>query len=476
MPQSLLKVYGFIEDWRAEQGKRYTFLFQNLLDEWEEQRLASNSSATVQKLVAPNFDLKLQFLLRHLALQSDLLPSLSLQYSAHDLFMIVHQPLSRDGPTLKYTFQLAKQDLHFNTRAQPHKPSTDDPSTGSFAIPAIRCTGSIQVEDRPRTAHVGLGSISEMTHIAQVSKLHSNISMDVVSLSLNVSMIDQLLTAQSLVGNEISDLVDVFSYFKHQSRAAIEEPPSTDVSLRATSLKPRMLFSVDFSLRGLAVAAASPAALGLFESSILRAYVSNDTSSKSMPETLLIWKVMAHSFTLSLEHNVVSNKAQLNDRRYKRNRLAYISTDFTVQNYANGASSNAIDANVDGDNDLKSFFVDISKTQVVMQPIALGKLTDLYLYYQRELARKEEMKKSEIDKLAVNTKRIMSSLKVELPQPQEASRSMWEGKLISITVSNFGVAVPLDSTENVPNGPQSRDVKHFFSLFHPCGSYRENRK
>ncbi|CAM0134818.1 Macrophage colony-stimulating factor 1 receptor [Umbelopsis sp. WA50703] len=454
MPQSLLKVYGFVEDWRAEQGKRYNFLFQNLLDEWEEQRLANSSATTVPTALTPGFDLKLQFLLRHFGLQSDLLPSLSLQYSAHDMFILVHQPLSRDA-TLKYTFQLAKQDLHFNTRAKAQS-STDDPSTGSFAIPAIRCTGSMQVENRPRTAHGGRGSISDMTHLVQVSRLHSNISMDVVSLSLNVNMIDQLLTAQSLVGSEISDLVDVFTYSKHQTNATAPEEPQV-VDTMKSNLKPQMLFSVDFSLRGLQVAAASPAALGVFESSILRAYVSNDTSSKSI-NAPLIWKVIAHNFVLSLEHNIVSNKAVANERRYKRNRLAYISIDFAVQNYPTATSSASLDVQAEHEDNLMSFFVDVFKSQVVMQPIALGKLADLYLYYQRELARKEEMKKSEIDKLAANTRRIMSSLKVELPQPQETTISLWESKFISINISNFGVAVPLDSTDSAAGGAPSKDV------------------
>ncbi|CAO3695982.1 unnamed protein product [Umbelopsis ramanniana] len=459
MPQSLLKVYGFIEDWRAEQGKRYTFLFQNLLDEWEEQRLSSSPTTVPSLPIAPKFDLKLQFLLRHLALRSDLLPSLSLQYNVHDMFMIVHQPLSRDGPTLKYTFQLAKQELQFNTRTRPNGPSSEDPSTGSFAIPAIRCTGTIQVEGPPRPVHGGIGSISDMSHLVQVSKLHSNISMDVVSLSLNVNMIDQLLTAQSLVGNEISDLADVFSYSKHQPKqAALEVVPSTSVAVDKPSVKPRMLFSVDFALRGLQVAAASPAALGLFESSILRAYFSNDTRSKAMPETPLIWQVMAHNFALSLEHNAVS-KVPSSDRRYRRNRLAYVAIDFTLKNYANLKSTPAT-AQIKAENDdqLDSFYFDLSKTHVVMQPIALGKLTDLYLYYQRELARKEEMKKSELDRLAANTRRIMGSLKVDLPQQQEDSGSMWDGKLISINISNFGVAVPLDSTENITTASQNKDV------------------
>ncbi|KAJ2957271.1 hypothetical protein NQZ79_g6974 [Umbelopsis isabellina] len=455
MPQSLLKVYGFVEDWRAEQGKRYNFLFQNLLDEWEEQRLASSNATTaVQTSFAPRFDLKLQFLLRNFGLQSDLLPSLSLQYSAHDMFILVHQPLSRDA-TLKYTFQLAKQDLHFNTRSKAQT-STEDPSTGSFAIPAIRCTGSMQVENRPRTAHGGRGSISDMTHLAQVSKLHSNISMDIVSLSLNVNMIDQLLTAQSLVGSEISDLVDVFSYSKHQTKASAPEENQAVDTLK-TNLKPQMLFSVDFSLRGLQVAAASPAALGVFESSILRAYVSNDTRSRAI-NAPLIWKVIAHNFVLSLEHNIVNNKTVTNERRYKRNRLAYISIDFAVQNYPTSTSSASLDVQAENEDSLKSFFVDVFKSQVVMQPIALGKLADLYLYYERELARKEELKKSEIDRLAANTRRIMTSLKVELPQPQETTISMWEGKFISININNFGVAVPLDSTDSAAGGAPSKDV------------------
>jgi hypothetical protein len=38
VPQSILRLYGFIDEWQMEQGKRYHFMFQKLVKEWEEQR------------------------------------------------------------------------------------------------------------------------------------------------------------------------------------------------------------------------------------------------------------------------------------------------------------------------------------------------------------------------------------------------------------------------------------------------------
>ncbi|RUS13796.1 hypothetical protein BC937DRAFT_94764, partial [Endogone sp. FLAS-F59071] len=88
LPQSLLRLYNFVEGWSAENKKSYDFLFKNLMDEWEEQRRSStipNADGPVLVFArapasTPNREIKIQCLLKNLAFQSDLLPSLNLQY------------------------------------------------------------------------------------------------------------------------------------------------------------------------------------------------------------------------------------------------------------------------------------------------------------------------------------------------------------------------------------------------------------
>ncbi|RUS12844.1 hypothetical protein BC937DRAFT_86884, partial [Endogone sp. FLAS-F59071] len=137
----------------------------------------------------------------------------------------------------------------------------------------------------------------------------------------------------------------------------------------------------------------------------------------------------------------------------RRYRLAYIVIDFAIQNYRASAldvskGHNQEEAR-DPDGEVDSFFLDFPKIHAVMQPIALGKLTDLYIYYDTELKRRSQKKADEIDRLAANTRRILQSLDVEVPKVTERSRSLWEEKLLSLQISRFAAAIPLDSRDDV---------------------------
>ncbi|KAI9492938.1 hypothetical protein BDB00DRAFT_872979 [Zychaea mexicana] len=454
-PQSLLRLYEFIEDWRSEQGQRYEFLFQNLLNEWEEQRkvataashlrvdpssgsrrldndrTAVNSSKAVS--VEKKYDLKLQFLLNQFEVLFDLLPSLSVKYLIDDFFVMVDEIQVKAQPVQKYAVQLSKQEIQLIAKSsspagQPQKQIHDEYSGGTFSIPGIRSTGSLRSETNK----------SGGTQL----RLHFMVFVDFISLSLNVSMIDSFLTAQSLLGNEIGELIEVLSYDKKKRKKKDDIPSTSSASSSAATTVVK--YSMDVNLSGLRISAASPSALGVFESNGLEAHLSNDTSESDR----VLWKVKGYNFALSLEHNTglppssassIGSAGKSGNQQNHRNRLAYIVTDFEVQNHFPQDSATH-------DSGIQPFYVDICRIQTVMQPIALGKLAEMYIYYDSELKKKKEMKKTELDQIAQTTKRLVQSFKRDVPKYQEATHSLWEGKLLSLSVQRLGVAIPLEVT------------------------------
>lgn len=414
-PQRPLRLYSFVEDWRAEQGQRYVFLFQNLLTEWEEQRKVSMPTTSSQhhrsSIPVMKYDIKLQFLLNKFGIHVDLLPSLSVEYNISDFFVLVQDTVIKGAPVQKYAVQLAKQELHLITKnsnplAQQQKQMQEEYSGGTFSIPGIRSTGSIRSESQDGVT---------------ILWLKSRIFVDYISLTLNVNMIDSLLTTQSLVGNEISELLEVLSYDKRKRR-------KKDLAITPSASQKVFKYGMDISLKGLRISADSPAATGVFESNVFEACISNRVSGD---QDRLLWSIKGHKFALSLEHN---NEALASKRR---NRLAYIVADFEVQNHLPGS----------GGYNLETYYIDFKRIQTVMQPIALGKLAEMYIYYDAELKMKKEQKRTELDRLTANTKRLVSSFKREAPGTHEAApHSLLEGKVLSLNVRRLGLAIPLDQS------------------------------
>ncbi|KAI7863888.1 hypothetical protein BDF14DRAFT_1972429 [Spinellus fusiger] len=404
-PRSLLKLYGFLEDWRTEQGKKYHFMYQNLLSEWEEQRRLTYSSSECDcRVPSTKYDIKLQFLLNHFAVHSDLLPSLSIKYVMEDFFIT--------GLSLQ----------------TPH--SHESYTGGIFNIPGIRSTGSLYDESIPSGQ--------------QQSQLNSKISIDFISLSLNVGMIDSLLTAQSLLGNEVSELLEIFSYSKQKRNA------TTQLSIESKGQPTKEFnYCIDISLDGLRVIAESPSATGIFESNMLKATLHSSTNS-SGEKLSPLWKIQGCNFALSLDHSKFSEmeiqSMSKEEKEYQRNRLAYIMIDFESHNYNLQESQRYERLTLCGkkiQDNLESYHIHLTKIQTVMQPIAIGKLAEMFIYYESELKSRREMKKKDIERLADNTKLLVQSFKSDTLENEQPTQSLFSGKQVFLRIDRLGVAVPL---------------------------------
>ncbi|ORZ15864.1 hypothetical protein BCR42DRAFT_438107 [Absidia repens] len=457
-PQSLLRLYSFIEEWRSEQGQRYHFMFQNLLNEWEEQRRLTdqevsanqhyvNSGVELQQSSLPGrwYDIKLQFLLVKFDVKADLLRSLSIKFSIDDFLVLVDETQEQTtvpAPKINYAIQLSKQVVEFITRAGNNDniitnltPPANLSHPNAFNLPGIRSSGSLIRVLEPSLGKYGY-------------QLQSSISVDFIAMSLDVSVVDSLLTAHSLLGNEINEIIEAFSY----SRKNQNQPASPSAILPSSTSVPPFKYAIGFSLDGLRIKAASPTATGLFESNVLEASISNHSSL--VPNQQFIWNVSGSNFALSLDHGVPPVTSLQTDDDLdgckRSDRLAYIVVDFGLRNkpmYDDGNTTDQL---------LGSYEIRITKIQAVMQPIALGKLIEMYIYYDSELKKKKEIKREEIERLAANTKRIVESLQADTAINEQDIHVLLQGRQLSLVVENLGVAIPLSDLTEISPSPLSQ--------------------
>ncbi|KAG0306223.1 hypothetical protein BGZ98_002777 [Dissophora globulifera] len=454
LPRSILKLYLFAKDWREENMQSFDFLFQGVMNEWEVDRKRQ------PKTVVPSTprELKIQIVVKTFTLESHMLPSLLFQYEAGDLMIMLHDVppgLPYSVPQLTYTAQLLRQSVDFIANRQKTKTGDksrllEDKHAASFSLPVIRASGSVMnVIDFAAPARTRRSSITALARGArQPKKLESSVSFDFVEMTLNVNMLDHILTAQSLLGAEVNELVDILSKGK-------ESPPATTSPVVAPApTESGLLYSVKVSLVGLSIAAVSPSAVLYFESDLLKGVITNNPNpvpvmpfSTEIVRSRLAWRLYAQSITLSLNHHAgnIRMGSRAEDIRARKLRLAYITINLNIQNF----SPNVADKDRFAQTSVSTFYVSFLKIHALMQPQSVGRIIGLYSYYTHELERRKELKASDMTKLADNTKRIIKSLDVDVPAYKDNTRSMLESTEIFLNIDDVAVAIPLDRREDI---------------------------
>ncbi|KAF9208080.1 hypothetical protein BGZ49_009869 [Haplosporangium sp. Z 27] len=453
LPRSILTLYLFAKDWREENMQSFDFLFQGVMNEWETDRKMQ------PKIVVPSTprELKIQIVLKTFALESQMLPSLLFQYEAGDLMVMLHDiphGIPFTVPQLTYSAQLLRQSVDFIANQARSKGGDksrlqEDKHAANFSLPVIRASGSVMnIIDTSASARTRRSSKATPTRELHPKKLESSVSFDFVQMTLNVNMLDHILTAQSLLGAEASELIDILTKGTKSSPVTIS-PAAVPVPSPS-----ELLYSVKVSLVGLSIAAVSPSAVLYFESDLLKGVITNNPTPDSNPSdsngvvnTRLAWRLYAHNITLSLNHHVgnIRMGSRAEDIRARKLRLAYITINLNVQNF----SPNGLDKDRFAQSPVSSFYVSFLKVHALMQPQSVSRIIGLYSYYINELERRKELKASEMTKLADNTRRIIKSLDVDVPAYKDNTRSILDATEITLSISDVAVSIPLDNREDV---------------------------
>ncbi|KAI9592098.1 hypothetical protein BDF19DRAFT_498830 [Syncephalis fuscata] len=498
IPQSLLKLYHFVEEWKTDNLPTYDFLLHRIRNEWKQTRkpatpvpmqvISTTPTESKDWLQLLASRLRVHLLIDTLTLHADTLPSLSGCYIARQL-MLTMQP--GQSQVVDIQGQIHDQKVKFSTRSTNTPqllPSNDTISHGVFPIPAIRFGSRYRFKHNPaststsnnnsnnnnnqrdvtsmaKSRHKPIPPPISTTHNTTTTKTYaantSNVNLldvvvtvDFVDLVLDADLMDKVITIQGLLGNEVNDALEVFVAAKKRystSNTAIisqdtsPESNQGDISDKTTKNSGLGLYySISVALLSARVTAVSPAAAMILESDVLRGYLTNHIETKPFSiDSEMYWKVVAKGLNLSLCHgSVVMASTWSRDKQWRHKRLAFILLDFKLQNFRERSSMKRSD-HLPTDACARRIYICIDRAHAVMQPVALGKLVDFAIFYSRELSRRREAKAGEIQRLTDNTRRMLRSLDVELPKYKETGRSLLEDKSISIQVSRLTVAMPL---------------------------------
>ncbi|TPX65020.1 hypothetical protein SpCBS45565_g05450 [Spizellomyces sp. 'palustris'] len=488
LPRSLLKLHTFLEKWGDEDLPRYDFLFNRLVREWDSGQLDvpvdglnRSTSSKIGNLSRPRFEsIRLEFLLSHLSIQSDLLASLSFFYDAHNLLIGISQedsPAALGGAQnmlrtrIGWEARLASHTVKFLARKTTSKTYIDEASTDNqwttFDLPTASSKGSV-VHGSPQSQTMpgeSLETVGQPVPLQQSKRIEATLELDLIEASLDVSIIDQLITAQNVLGGELNDILEVFAFYSrkkaHSKRGANHQ------KAKVAGAIPRILYALKITVQGLRISAESPNSIIIFESDPLNGFVTNfpqsdvSTGSLELPTAIgaatLSWRFVARRFSLSLILNMPNWQQWRTNTRAKMHPLAYVLMGLTVQNYGPAEA-----AARDFDN-LEMLYIQIHKLHAVLQPTAMTSMAEAGVFYTKELDRRKQQKAKEIKRAKENTTRFLKGIRLPLSHERK-DHSFFENRVILVKIRQIGAAIPLrehernfsELLENTSPGPISR--------------------
>ncbi|KAJ3022828.1 hypothetical protein HKX48_005162 [Thoreauomyces humboldtii] len=461
LPRSLLKLHAFLEKWGDEDLPRYDFLFNNLVKEWDGgsksislRRQSMSRLALTSGDASPSMDIEAEFLLGHLSIQSDLLSTLNVFYDARDLLVGVSRQDARSIAGAKHVLRtswearLREHGIKFLNKPNSSAPSQEGGTVDdvkSFELPTVSSIGAMsQCRTSDGSSHSGSSSgIGEDSlELLEQTRLEATIELDKVEANVDVSILDQLITTQSVFGGELNDVLDVFAFYgRKQSRKAPRKPAS-DQSDEVS--QPKMLFALKLTMQGLRIAADSPDSVIIFESDSINGFVMNHPQSElthnhavcdpTVQTNKVLWRVAAKRFSFSLIKHSGNWQTWMAGARSKVPPVAYVVMGVTAQNY--GTADGAV---LD---DVKMLIVRFHQLYAVLQPNAMTGLTDVALYYMKELERRSQLKAQELAKAKENTERFIKGIRLPLPD-KKRNQSFFEERVVIVEILQICAALPL---------------------------------
>ncbi|KAI8820653.1 uncharacterized protein EV422DRAFT_58087 [Fimicolochytrium jonesii] len=489
LPRSLLKLHAFIEKWSDEDLPRYDFLFNSLIKE----RVTASDSRIGQLPKAPSTSvipdkhgspkpsvMRISFLLQHLSVQSDLLASLNFIYEGHRLFVSVAQSsrLSMIDPRLAFSARpwmdweagIGAHTANFVSKPLDGLDDTGGASNSpqqatAFALPALRSVGLIR--HMALTSGISMPreqqSRNSIAIIGDSMQIEASVELDCIQASVNVNLIDQLITTQSVLGGELNDILDIIAFYARK-RKRKRKQHSLKKNVSETSIgRTKYYYALRFRIQGLRVSAHSPNSVVMLESDDISGFAMNFAQkelSKEIPETVsftnpdkVFWRLSLRGFSFALLRNGSEWQTWTSGgSRIKFQPQVYIVTSVTTQNFI---PKDSIPSEiVELESEAKILCVRVQHLHAVFQTTAVTAVTDVVQYYRRELEKGSHRNAKELAKAKENTERLIKGMKMPLPQKHK-KESFLKERVIQIQVRNVGAALPLRPSGQSPGGNQS---------------------
>ncbi|KAH7913899.1 hypothetical protein BJ138DRAFT_527505 [Hygrophoropsis aurantiaca] len=385
IPRSALRLYRFIEEWRADFLPGAEATAQALFSDFRDTQM-KRVSADVPSLTQRN-GLNLQFSCHVSAIEISLqvMRGTWLSWNIHDstaFFTSLTQSTPRKSQS--FGMRLGSQALSISYRSQ----STDDVTYSprvKLSLPTLSLSG---------------------THTRGTVKLLT--SLEYLNILLKPSHWDTLLVVQQKFGQDFTDLMDLIQETR-QKRTAVS--PQTIPSSNS------LFYSTHVKVKGFRIGLEGPSSTFYLECEDVGGDIT--TSREGLSWRIGLWDL---ALSLAPRATVISKQHGFN----RNHRSVFVTIDLRAS---------AKDQKLQ---------VTIPKIQAVMQPSSIGELGDFIDYQQAEMLVKQEQRAAELAAFKEKTQSVLRTFDVKIKDSRSEPGSSWLNEhTIDVTVENIGVAFPL---------------------------------
>ncbi|TFK54421.1 hypothetical protein OE88DRAFT_1676060 [Heliocybe sulcata] len=386
VPRSALRLYRFMEEWKADYLPGIEATVQSFLSELQ------NSS---RQPTGPSRNISVPTLQAHMSVGT---LGVQLQITPGTWFL---WEIAETVAFLKSQSALRKTHYSFGVRIQSQalvissRPSESDGNASTrvkLQLPVITFAGDYD------------GSAVQVM-----------VSMALFHATLRPSHWDTLIFVQQKFGQDFDDLLLLIQDTRTKTKASSTPTPKPEHHAPS-----RLKFDARLRVQGFRLGLQGVASTLYLECEDIH----GDFSSRMNNA----WSLALSDLALSFAPRTGSSDSR--PASYRNSRSAFVSIDFRT------ASETTTEGRI--------VDVAVSKIHAVMQPISIGEFGDFVDHLQAELASRREERALEMSKFREKTRSVMRSFEVRARDTAASDSSSWvDDNNINISVKNIGVAFPL---------------------------------
>ncbi|KAJ3735770.1 hypothetical protein DFJ43DRAFT_832425 [Lentinula guzmanii] len=233
-----------------------------------------------------------------------------------------------------------------------------------------------------------------------------------LELKVKPSYWDTLLAVQQKFGQDFNDLLAVIQQTRSKSSPT---PPSSFNTMAQQNL------SVFVQMEGFRIGFEGNSSVLYLECPGIRA------KFESIPEKA--WSIIVTDLALSLAQrsSMINQSSGFN----RHQRSAFVIIDFKIQSKSQGSRSEILE-------------VAVTKIHAVMQPSSIGEMGDFIDELQEETVDRREQRAQELNAFKQKTQHLIKTFEFKNQEPTLSSKMSWlDNYIIQFSLSNIGVAFPL---------------------------------
>ncbi|KAG6903050.1 hypothetical protein C0995_007483 [Termitomyces sp. Mi166 len=388
VPRSALRLYRFIQEWRADFLPGIEATVQALLSEIHKAP-SKLKLPQLQRASSGRPSFQMQGELSHLGIALQVMHGTWLSWDAQNLVAYTN---SASTATPSYTFGLQIACVILSISSRPNARDEEPGTRVKLILPPLSATGSYD----------GSG-------------VETIVFVEFAELKVKPSHWDTLLAVQQKFGQDFHDLVTLIQETNIR-RAASEyhkTPRRSQVPLH---------YNTFVKMRGFRVGFEGPASTVYFECLGISGGINNFNG--------LTCNVELSDMAFSLASRAVARPS--NPGFNRKHRSAFVIIDFKIdaRNEPVSDSSTIIQ-------------VLVSKIHAVMQPSSIGEVGDFVDHIQAEMLDRKEQRVLELVAFKEKTRRILQTLEVGVQDTLPDTRPWLDSYIINVSTRNIGVAFPL---------------------------------